>query len=137
MLDDAWIHEAMGSRAGLRDGRRLARGARRGPRVERIFGLDIRRAGEGGAGNLAVSPYSIANALSMALAGARGGTAEEMAKVLGQSAVDAKYHAELAALVGAIRKAGNAGGNRFLDANALWVQKGFRILPEFTRSATA
>lgn len=89
---------------------------------------------KGGAGNLAVSPYSIANALSMALAGARGGTAEEMAKVLGQSAVDAKYHAEAAALVEAIRKAGNTGGNRFLDANALWVQKGFRILPEFTRT---
>ncbi len=89
---------------------------------------------KGGSGSLVVSPYSVANALSMTLAGARGATAEEIAKVLGQPPAEAKYHAEVAALAKAIRIAGNSGGNRFLDANALWVQKGFRILPEFART---
>jgi len=88
---------------------------------------------KGGAGNLVLSPFSIAGAMSMVLAGARGPTAAEIAKVLGQSQgqPDPKYHAELAALVDQIAKAANSGDNRLLNANGLWVQKGFHILPDF------
>ncbi len=82
-------------------------------------------------GNLVLSPYNIAGALSMALAGARGQTADEIAKVLGQAGVDPKYHAELAALIEQITKAANTGENHLLNANALWVQQDFKILPDF------
>src|SRR5947209_465394 len=52
-----------------------------------------------GAGNVVLSPFSISDALSMALVGARGQTAEQMAKVLGQSGIDPKYHEQFQALV--------------------------------------
>jgi serpin B len=86
---------------------------------------------KGGEGNLVLSPFSISSALSMALAGARGQTAAEMSKVLGQANADPKYHAELAALAEQIATAANAGGNQLLNANGLWVQKDFGILPGF------
>lgn len=83
-------------------------------------------------GNVVLSPYSVSAALSMALAGAKGETAAEMAKALGQDAADPKYHAAFAGLIERISKAANTGGNEFLSANSLWAQKGFAILPEFT-----
>src|SRR5262249_26115352 len=51
-----------------------------------------------GQGNLVISPFNIASSLSMALAGARGETAAEMAKVLNEEYPDAVYNAALAAL---------------------------------------
>jgi serpin B len=74
--------------------------------------------------NLVLSPYGISNALAMALAGARGTTAQEIAKVLGQHSVD----------TAALAKAANTNGNVFLDANRVWVQKDFPLLPEFLRT---
>ena len=85
----------------------------------------------GDRGNLVFSPLSISSALSMALAGARGQTAAEIAKALGQTGGVAQYHSELAALLGQIAKAGNANGNQFVNANRLWLQKNFKILPDF------
>jgi len=85
-----------------------------------------------GGGNVVLSPYSVSAALSMVLAGAKGETAAEMSKVLGQAGVDPQYHAAFADLIDRITKASNTGGNEFLAANSLWVQKGFPILPEFT-----
>jgi len=81
--------------------------------------------------NLVLSPYSVASALSMALAGARGQTAEEIAKVLGQQGESPEYHAGFAAMAAAIAKSANSGANVFLDANRLWVQRDFEILPDF------
>jgi serpin B len=82
-------------------------------------------------GNIVMSPFSISSALSMALVGARGQTAAEIAKVLGQANADPAYHRELAALVEQIAKAANSGPNQFLNADGLWVQKNFKILPDF------
>jgi serpin B len=79
-----------------------------------------------GGGNVVLSPYSISAALSMALAGARGETAAEMRRVMGDA------DAGLPALIDGIAKAANTGGNQFVSANSLWVQSGFAILPEFT-----
>jgi serpin B len=84
--------------------------------------------------NLIVSPYSISTALSMVLAGARGGTSAEIAKVLGQSNGPASYHSDLAALVERIGKAANTGDNLFLPANRVWIQRDFDILPEYRRT---
>jgi serpin B len=81
--------------------------------------------------NLVFSPFSISSALSMTLTGARGRTADEMAAVLGQAAVDPGYHAALASLVERLAAQGNGGPNELFFANALWVQSGFAILPDF------
>jgi len=83
-----------------------------------------------GDGNLILSPFNVATALSMALGGARGSTAAEIATVLHQH-YDPSYDSALAALVADLAKAGNGGGNELLAANGLWLQKGFPIQPAF------
>src|ERR1035441_1843460 len=86
--------------------------------------------------NLILSPFNIATALSMALAGARGQTAEEIQSVL-HLLYDPTYHAALGALLADLTKAGNTGSNELHTANGLWVQKGFAIQPASrTRSPT-
>jgi serpin B len=84
----------------------------------------------GGDANLILSPFNIATALSMALAGARGQTAEEIQSVL-HLHYDPTYDSALGALLADLTKAGNTGGNELHTANALWVQKGFAIQPAF------
>jgi len=84
----------------------------------------------GGEANLILSPFNIATALSMALAGARGQTAEEIQSVL-HLHYDPTYDSALGALLADLMKAGNTGGNELHTANALWVQKGFAIQPAF------
>jgi serpin B len=83
-----------------------------------------------GDANLILSPFNIATALSMALAGARGRTAEEIQSVL-HLHYDSTYDAALGALLADLTKAGNTGGNELHTANGLWVQKGFAIQPAF------
>jgi len=83
-----------------------------------------------GDANLILSPFNIATALSMALAGARGRTAEEIQSVL-HVHYHSTYDASLGALVADLAKAGNAAGNQLLMANGLWVQKEFAIQPAF------
>ena len=73
-------------------------------------------------GNLILSPFNIATALSMTLAGARGRTADEMESVL-HLHYDATYDASLGALLTGIVKAGSTAGNQLNIANGLWVQK--------------
>jgi serpin B len=84
-----------------------------------------------GGGNLVLSPFSISNALSMAMVGARGQTLAEMEKVLGQRSGDPKYHEQLQAIVEQILKASNGGGNQLLSANRLWLQQDFKTLAPF------
>jgi serpin B len=84
----------------------------------------------GGDANLILSPFNIATALSMALAGARGQTAQEIQSVL-HLHYDSTYDAALGALLADLAKAGNTGANELHTANGLWVQKGFAIQPAF------
>jgi serpin B len=84
----------------------------------------------GGDANLILSPFNIATALSMALAGARGQTAEEIQSVL-RLHYDAAYDSALGALLADLAKAGNTGGNELHTANGLWAQQGFAIQPAF------
>lgn len=90
-----------------------------------------RQLAHGGAGNLVFSPFSISTALSMLLDGARGQTAEEMAKVLHERYPDPAYAASLSSLADEIVKAGNAGGAELAAANGLWVQSGFKVESDF------
>ena len=89
----------------------------------------------GGDANLILSPFNIATALSMALAGARGQTAEEILSVL-HFHYDPTYDATLGALLADLTNAGNTGGNELHTANGLWVQKGFAIQPAFENTLT-
>src|ERR1700693_3666000 len=84
----------------------------------------------GGDRNLILSAFNIATALSMALAGARGQTAEEIQSVL-HLHYDSTYDAALGALLDELTKAANTGGNELHTANGLWVQKGFAIQAAF------
>lgn len=84
-----------------------------------------------GNSNVVISPYNIATALGMALGGARGTTASQIAKVLGQTSPGPSYHADLNALSTALTKSANNGANVFLDANRVWIQRDFQILPEY------
>jgi serpin B len=91
---------------------------------------------KGGDGNLILSPFNIATALSMALAGARGRTAVEIQSVL-HLHYDSTYDASLGGLLADLTKSGNTGGNELHTANGLWVQKGFAIQPAFESTLTS
>src|ERR1700733_14689189 len=80
--------------------------------------------------NLILSPFNIATALSMALAGARGQSAEEIQSVL-HLQYDSSYDAVFGSLLTGLTKAANTGGNELHMANGLWAQKGFVIQPTF------
>jgi serpin B len=83
--------------------------------------------------NLILSPFNIATALSMALVGARGRTAEEIQTVL-HLKYDPNYNVALGTLLADLTKGTNTGGNELLTANGLWLQTGFAIEPSFERT---
>jgi serpin B len=80
-------------------------------------------------GNLFFSPASIATALAMTYAGAAGGTAQEMRKVLGFTLDDEKVHAGFEQLLETMGK--SKKGLTLSVANALWGQKGLAFLKPF------
>src|SRR5215469_3485516 len=84
--------------------------------------------------NLIFSPFSLFTALSMALEGARGETAKEIAAVLHQPYPDPQYHAALAKTIGQLTKAANTNGTQLLNANGLWIDKGFRVQTAFRQT---
>ncbi|MBZ5575589.1 MAG: serpin family protein [Acidobacteriia bacterium] len=99
------------------------------------FGIECYRDLAPGGGNLILSPFSISSALSLAFSGARGHTATEIAAVLHQPYPDAGYPAAFTALARQLALRANGGGNNLLNANALWVQSGFHLEPDFLRTA--
>lgn len=82
-------------------------------------------------GNLFVSPFSAATALAMAYAGAGGETAQQMASVLHFGGDPGSTEGDFSALLGDLNAAGQSGGFLLNAANALWVQQGLNLLPEF------
>jgi serpin B len=99
-------------------------------------------------GNLVLSPYSVDEALSMALAGARGATHDQIAKVLHAGADEADYHQALNALdrqLTAPRRSHRQGPapegpNSTLPplppvsihvADSVWMQRGFAVEQAF------
>jgi serpin B len=95
-------------------------------------------------GNLFFSPNSIETALVMTSAGARGKTLDEMKKVLGltfehwtfDKGAEPDVHREFSTLLKRLNAEKGADGKprpyQLSIANALWGQKGFTFLPEFT-----
>ena len=94
------------------------------------FALDLYGRLRGREGNLFLSPFSISTALAMTWAGARGGTAEEMARVLHLGPGREGVHEAYRTLLEEVRADGDEGC-RLHVANALWGDKGFQFRREF------
>jgi serpin B len=84
-------------------------------------------------GNLFFSPESISTALAMTYAGARGPTAEKMAKTLHFTLGQDRLHPALGAILDEQYAGGGKGGYQLSVANALWGQKGVGFLPEYLK----
>lgn len=93
------------------------------------FGLALHKVLPKPTENLVYSPFSVAAAMSMTLAGARGRTASEIASALSLQHPDT-IHADLKDLMaGLITGAGSS--DKLAIANALWPQQGANILTPF------
>ncbi len=82
-------------------------------------------------GNLFFSPSSISTALAMTYAGARGETAEQMARVLHLPAPQDKLPEAFRWLHAALRPVAEKPGYWLNVANRLWGQQGYHFLPDF------
>lgn len=82
-------------------------------------------------GNVVFSPYSISNALAMTYAGARGKTAEEIAKVLHFTLGQERLHPAQAELVRQLQEHGKSSDCRLDIASSLWGQRDLSFVPEF------
>jgi serpin B len=109
-------------------------------RADDAFGADLYRVlGGAGAGNLVFSPASIAAALQMALLGARGETAAELARALHLGGPEAAVSARaslrlLGGMLGESLDQAAAAGREdftFRMPNTMWVQSGLPLQPEF------
>ena len=96
--------------------------------ADAAFGGDVYRLLAGG-GNLVFSPASIAAALRMALCGARGQTAAEIASALH---LEGEPPAEGLRLLSAALAGVPGDSLTFRAPNTMWVQSGLPLRPEFT-----
>jgi serpin B len=97
-------------------------------------------------GNLFLAPYSISTALTLTSAGARGATAEQMARALHLALPPERLHPAFATLIREVNSGPRDGwrlgaalarpaGFRLCTANALWGQKGTLFRDDFLRLA--
>jgi serpin B len=82
-------------------------------------------------GNVVFSPYSISTALAMTYGGARGKTADEMAKTLHFTLPQERLHPAFGELMREMQPKGQNPPYRLEVANGLWTQQGFPIMKEF------
>ena len=99
-------------------------------RGNNAFALDLYQELRGEEGNLFFSPYSISRVLAMAYAGARGGTAAEMAQALHFTLPQEVLHRALGTL-NLILTLFPPAGVEFHIANAFWGQLGHHFLQEY------
>ncbi len=83
-------------------------------------------------GNIVISPFSVSTALAMTYAGARGTTAEEMAKVLRFDLPGDRFHAANRELLDELTGDREATHQLYV-ANALWGQRGYPFHSDFMR----
>jgi serpin B len=101
------------------------------------FALELYRRIGAAPGNLFCSPYSVSSALAMTYAGARGETAEQMARALRFTLPQARLHPAFNALDLALARRGEGAegrdgkGFRLHMANAIWGQVGSAFVPSF------
>jgi serpin B len=90
------------------------------------FGLELYGKLRGRSGNLAIAPSSIATALTMTYAGAKGTTAEQMARVLHVALPPEQWHAARGDLQQALTP-GTGAPYQLMAADALWGQSGYQF----------
>jgi len=95
------------------------------------FGADVYRSLGAGAQNTVFSPASIAAALQMALCGARGDTAAQIATALHVSVPDAAADG-LRVLTDVLTASAGHPDVTLRAPNTMWVQAGLPLSPEFT-----
>ncbi len=105
--------------------------------AHRDFSLKLYQQVRGANGNLLFSPYSIAAALSMTMAGAKGETAKQMMAAMSLTLPDARVNAAMNAMGNRLARA-MQGDDRQKDeqgklsiANGIWLQSGEKILPAY------
>jgi len=105
--------------------------AARAAAADAAFGADLYQVLAEDAASTVFSPASVASALRMALCGARGQTAAELARVL---RLDRSSPPEAVAVSGlSLVSAGLDGGSAIFRApNTVWVQSGLPLRPGFT-----
>ncbi len=101
------------------------------------FALDLYQTLGEDEGNLFYSPYSISLALSMAYAGARGETEEQMADILHFSLDQSRLHPSFKELAAEMNSRGEGAegkddeGFRLNIVNDIWGQKDYEFLAQF------
>jgi serpin B len=90
-----------------------------------------------GAGNLVVSPSSVATVLAMVLPGARGASADEIEAVLGGGLDPERGAAAAGALDSILSEQAEADELDLRLSNAVWTQGGLPLNQEFERTLTA
>jgi serpin B len=95
------------------------------------FAIDLFHQLRSQKGNLFFSPFSIARALTMAYAGAKGATASQMEEGLRLILSGEKIHSDYQALTAQLQDDSATPGFKLKTANALWVQEGLTLLPEY------
>ena len=93
------------------------------------FALDVYAELKREGGNVFLSPYSISTALAMTYEGAKGQTADEIARVFHFPTDDAVRRSAFAALHNQLNEADAAYELR--SANALWAQQDYPFLPAY------
>ncbi|MBP1721772.1 MAG: proteinase inhibitor serpin [Deltaproteobacteria bacterium] len=96
------------------------------------FALDLYNRLRTAEGNLFLSPYSISAALAMTCAGARGTTEKQMAETLHFMPDGQMLHPAFSSLQSQLKQEQEKGQIKLSIANALWVEKGFSLLKNFT-----
>ncbi len=104
---------------------------------DNAFGADMYRILAQDSTDTVFSPVSVASALRMALCGAGGTTAAEMASALHLDGPQLEEPADAAAgglrwLAAVLREVTAAGSATFRAPNTIWVQSGLPVRPEFT-----
>lgn len=84
--------------------------------------------------NVFYSPYSISTALAMTYAGARGETAEQMARVMHLPNTPDQVHTTFGDLHRQLLGGGKPRGFQLHTANALWLQQGQVLRPDYMRT---
>lgn len=82
-------------------------------------------------GAIFFSPYSVSTALAMAYAGAKGDTAEQMAKTLHFTLPSDKLNAAFGDMLRKLTADDPERGFQLHVANRLWAQQGYKFLPAF------
>src|SRR6266542_4087785 len=100
---------------------------------DNAFAMELYRGLAKQDGNLFFSPYSISTALAMTYAGAKGETAQQMAKALHFTLPQERLHPAFADLLKQTNGAIKERKYQLQVANRLWGQKDYGFLPDFLK----